>query len=138
MNYHPGMIRSLLVPTAALALACAPVSAVADAEPDAAPCAYRMSAPALVTVSGTEMVTVTVAPGACDGATPYLSVACVQLQGSPGPGRCEQGNGTLTAQVYLSPYRPGATYVATGQGCAAKGNPPQSFCEPMGPLTATL
>jgi hypothetical protein len=132
------MIRSLLVPAVAVALACAPVSAVAGAESDAAPCAYRLSAPAVVTVSGTEMVTVTVAPGACDGATPYQSVACVQVQGNPGPGKCEQGNGTLMAQVYLSPYRPGATYVATGRGCASKGNPPQSFCTTTGPLTATL
>ena len=66
------------------------------------------------------------------------TVACVQLQGSDGPGQCAQQNGILTAQVFYQPYRPGATYVATGRGCANTGNPPQPVCQPVGPLTATL
>ena len=68
----------------------------------------------------------------------YLTVACVQLQGSDGPGQCQQQNGILTAQVFYQPYRPGATYIATGRGCANTGNPPQPVCQPLGPLTATL
>lgn len=112
--------------------------ATATAQPDAAPCDYHLSAPQIVRVGDTEMVTVTMTPTACDGATPYMSVACVQLQGNPGPGRCKQNNGLLTAQVYYSPFQPGATYVATGRGCAVKGNPPQPFCAPAGPITAAL
>ena len=122
---------------AALAAVWAPV-AVANAEPAEPACDYRMSAPHVVAVSGTDMVSVTVGPAGCDGATPYQSVACVQLQGGSGPGECAQSNGVLTARVYLSPYRPGATYVATGRGCASKGNPPQSVCLPTGPVSATL
>ena len=131
------MLRSLTVSVAALAAAWAPVTAVASAEPAVSACDYRLSLPHVVAVSGTDMVTVTMAPAACDRATPHQSVACVQLQGGSGPGKCAQSNGPLTAQVFLSPYRPGATYVATGRGCATKGNPPQSVCRPVGPLTAT-
>ncbi|WP_083410687.1 hypothetical protein [Mycolicibacterium rutilum] len=110
----------------------------AAAQPETAPCDYNLSAPHVVRVGSTDMVAVTMAPAGCDGATPYMSVACVQLEGSPGPGRCRQNNGPLTAVVYYSPYQPGATYVATGRGCATKGNPPQPFCGTTGPVTATL
>ena len=89
-------------------------------------------------LSGTNAVTATLSPAACDRSVAYLTVACVQLQGSDGPGQCQQQNGILTAQVFYQPYRPGATYIATGRGCANTGNPPQPVCQPMGPLTATL
>jgi hypothetical protein len=130
------MIRPLLAAAVAVTAIGASQNAVAGAEPAA--CSYTLSRPHVVQVSGIEMVTATMEPTACDGANPYLSVACVQLQGEPGPGRCRQNNGPLTARVYLSPYRPGATYVATGEGCASKGNPPQPHCQPSGPLVATL
>lgn len=132
------MMRSLAVATAAVTVIWAPVTAIAGAAPDANACTYTLSPPHVVQVSGTDMVTATMSPSDCDGATPYQSVACVQVQGGQGPGKCVQNNGLLTAQVYFSPYRPGATYIATGKGCATKGNPPQPICEPTGPLTATL
>lgn len=138
MNYHPGMIRSLIVLTAAVAVALAGTAAVARAEPSPPPCAYTLSPPQVVQLSGTNVVTATLSPAACDRSVAYLTVACVQLQGSDGPGQCAQQNGLLTAQVFYQPYRPGATYVATGRGCATTGNPPQPVCQPMGPLTATL
>lgn len=124
---------------AALAVAgMAVLPATATAQPDTSPCDYELSAPQIVRVGNIDMVTATMTPAACDRATPYMSVACVQLQGNPGPGRCKQNNGPLTAQVFYSPHQPGATYVATGRGCAVKGNPPEPFCEPTGPITATL
>ncbi|MEO3759368.1 hypothetical protein ABGB19_13900 [Mycobacterium sp. B14F4] len=132
------MIRSLAVSVAAVALALAPVSAVASAQPDASACDYTLSPPHVVSVSGTDMVAVTMSPAACDSAIPFMSVACVQLQGAQGPGKCIQNNGTLSARAYLSPYRPGGTYVATGTGCASTGNPPQPVCQSAGPLSATL
>ena len=138
MNYDPGMIRSLMALPAAAALALAGTAAVAGASPNPPPCAYTLSPPQVVQLSGTNVVKATLTPAACDQSDSFLLVACLQLQGSDGPGRCAQGEGNLPAQVYYQPYQPGATYISTGRGCSSKGNPPQGFCQPQGPLTATL
>jgi hypothetical protein len=139
VNYHPDMIRSPMVLVAAVTLALAgTAAAVAQAEPSPPPCAYTLSPPHVVQLSGINVVTATLSPAACNQSTAYMTVACVQLQGSDGPGQCQQQNGILTAQVFYQPYRPGARYVSTGRGCADTGNPPQPVCQPMGPLTATL
>ena len=135
MNYHPGMIRSPIVLTAAVALAFGGTAAVASASPSPPPCSYTLSPPQVVQLSSTNAVTATLSPAGCNRSTAYLTVACVQLQGSDGPGQCQQNSGILTAQVF---YRPGATYIATGRGCATTGNPPQPVCQPMGPPAATL
>jgi hypothetical protein len=131
------MIRSLSFLIAAATLPVAGSAAVAGAEPPPT-CAYNLSAPQVVDVSGTNMVTATIAPGACERSDVYLSVACVQMQGSPGPPKCESNSGILPAQVFYAPYEPGATYVSTGRGCANTGNPPQAVCTPVGPFTETL
>jgi hypothetical protein len=133
------MIRSLIVLIAVAALALAGTTAVAGASPGPPPpCSYTLSPPQVMQLSGTNVVTATLTPAACDQSDSYLLVACVQLQGSDGPGQCAQGQGILPAQVYYQPYRPGATYISTGRGCSSKGNPPQPFCRPTGPVTATL
>ena len=132
------MIRLPMVVTAAAALALAGTVGVADAEPGPPPCWYTLSPPHVVELSGTRAVTATLAPAGCDRSVTYLSVACLQLQGSDGPGQCAEGPGILPAQVYYQPYRRGATYIATGRGCATTGNPPQPVCQSNGPITATL
>ena len=124
--------------TAAVALALAGTAAVARAEPTLATCAYTLTTPRVVQLSGADAVTATLSPAGCDRSVAYQTVACVQLQGSDGPGQCAQQVGLLTAQVFYQPYRPGATYVATGRGCAITGNPPQPICRSVGPLAATL
>jgi hypothetical protein len=131
------MIRSPIVIAAAVALTLAGTPTVASAEPSP-PCHYALSPPQLTQLSGTTVVTATLSLAGCNQSVGYLTVACVQMQGSDGPGQCAQQNGILTAQVFYQPYRPGATYVATGRGCANTGNPPQPVCQPMGPVTATL
>jgi hypothetical protein len=138
MNYHPGMMRSPMILTAAVALALAGIAPVARAEPSQPPCSYRLSPPQIVQLGGANVVTATLSPAGCDQSTAYQTVACVQMQGGDGPGQCDQQSGILTAQVFYQPYRPGATYIATGRGCATTGNPPQPVCQPIGPLTATL
>ena len=138
MNYDPGMIRSLMALTAAVALVLAGTTAVAGASPGPTACAYTLSPPQVVQLSGTNVVSATLTPAACDQSNPYLMVACIQLQGGDGPAQCAEGRGTLPAQVYYQPYRPGATYISTGRGCASKGNPPQGVCSEAGPFTATL
>lgn len=137
MIYDPGMIRSLAV--LAVALTFAATTGVAHAEPGPPKaCSYVLSPPHVVQLSGTNVVTATLSPASCDQSNVSLSVACVQLQGSDGHEQCDQGEGIIPAQVYYQPYRPGATYVATGRGCALKGNPPQPICDTTGPIAATL
>jgi hypothetical protein len=137
VNYHPGMFRLPMVLTGAAALALVGIAPVASAEPSPT-CQYTLSPPHVGPLGGANAVTATLSLAGCDQSVGYMTVACVQLQGSDGPGQCASQNGILTAQVFYQPYRPGATYVATGRGCANTGNPPQPVCQPVGPLTATL
>ena len=137
MIYDPSMVRSLMFLIAAATAARRRDRRRAVAEPPPT-CTYNLSAPQVVDVSGTNMVTATISPGACERSNAYLSVACIQMQGSPGPPKCEQNNGVLPAQVFYAPYEPGATYVSTGRGCANTGNPPQPVCTPVGPFAATI
>jgi hypothetical protein len=123
---------------AAAAMALAGTAAVAGASPSTPPCSYTLSPPQVSQLSGTNVVTATLTPAACDQSDTYLLVACVQLQGSDGPGQCAQGEGILPARVFYQPYQPGATYISTGRGCSSIGNPPTPVCAPSGPLTATL
>ena len=64
------MMRSLAVSVAAVALGWASVTAVASAQPAAA-CDFTLSTPQVVSVAGTAMVAVTMAPAACDAAIPF-------------------------------------------------------------------
>jgi hypothetical protein len=141
VTYHPWMVRRILIACAVAVLGVAgmPAGVAAHAETDAPPCAFTLSPPHVVQVSGRDMVTATVDPAACGvAAEPTLSVACVQMQGSQSAEQCDMTEGPGTAQVYYAPYRAGATYTATGRGCASTGNPPRSLCQTSGPLTATL
>ena len=141
MTYHPGMVRRLLVASAVAAVvgAAAPTLVSAHAETGAPPCAFTLSPPRVVQISGVNMVTATIDPAACSvSAEPTFLVACVQMRGSSSTEQCDTTQGPGTAQVFYSPYRPGATYTSTGRGCASTGNPPQSICQTTGPLTATL
>lgn len=129
------MFRTLAVVSATTMFLTA-TAAVAVAQPTPAACNYTLTAPTVVNVSGTDMVTATVSPAACDGAVTFQTVACIQMQGASGPAECAQGQGIVPAQVFYQPYRPGATYTSTGRGCAAKGNPPQTYCQETGPSTS--
>ncbi|CAN3129217.1 hypothetical protein ACNUDN_14920 [Mycobacterium sp. smrl_JER01] len=136
------MFRTFAVLTAtASLLGSTVVSTVATAGAQPAPataCSYELTAPRVVNVSGTDMVTATVTTRACDGAVTYSTTACIQMDGAGGPGQCSQGRGILPAQVFFQPYRAGATYTSTGRGCAAKGNPPQKYCQESGPYSSVL
>lgn len=131
------MFRTLAVVSAA-ALALGATAAVGGAQPAPSTCQYELSPPSVVNVSGTDVVTATVTPRACDGAVTFQTVACIQMAGASDAGTCARGAGILPAQVFFQPYRPGAVYTSTGRGCASAGNPPQASCQQSGPLTATL
>ena len=136
LNYHPKMLRAMVLSAAAAFALWGVVPATA--EPAPAACSYTLTRPQVVQLSGTNVVTATLSPTACDRSVAYQAVACVRMQGEDGPGQCAQQNGILMAQVFYQPYRPGATYTATGRGCANTGNPPQQICESKGPIAATL
>lgn len=133
------MIERLAVPAVAIGVALGSVvfANPAPAEVPAA-CNYALSAPTVVEVSGTPMVTATLTPADCTGtANPKSSQVCVATVGAS-PGRCVLTSGYQTAQVYLSPYTPGTTYVAKGSGCAGLATPSSSICTSVGPKSATL
>lgn len=121
------------------ALASVAGASVVQAEPPP-PCSFTLSAPQVVQVGGTDVVTATLAPAECGPpATPYVSVACVQLQGDESTTQCAQARDGDGAQVYFSPYRPGATYASTGRGCGSWiGHEPAPVCQLLGPTVATL
>ena len=131
------MVRALAA-AAVTALAFGSPAAVAGAEPASGGCNYTLTPLRVVNVSGVDMVTTSITIGACDRAVTYQTVACIQMAGASGPGQCVQSPGIVPAQVYYQPYQPGATYTATGRGCASKGNPPQRYCQESGPVTASL
>ena len=136
------MIRSILTFFAACAVVFGGVGAapVASAEPPP-PCAYTLSAPQVVQVDGASMVTATVAIGNCvtPPGAPTLSVACLQLQADNAPVQCTQAHGEDAAQIFYAPYKPGATYIATGRGCPSwLGQSIAPLCQMLGPVTATL
>jgi hypothetical protein len=115
------------------------VPGVAAAEP-APPCSYTLTPPHVEQIAGTAMVTATLTPSACGfPASPYQGVACLQIQGEDSAKQCAQARGFAPAHVVLGPYRPGATYVATGRGCGSwAGNLPAPDCQLLGPDVATL
>jgi hypothetical protein len=119
-----------------VAFACAGVAS-ADPGNGTMSCSYTMSDPHVVDVSGTTMVAATLTPSGCSGtAKPISSQVCVSTTGTS---RCAELPGYTTAHAYLSPYIPGATYTATGRGCASVPTPyPQPLCSSLGPRSVTL
>jgi hypothetical protein len=133
------MVRRLAVLTVApvvfVGAVCVAGPAVADTT---MACNFTLTAPTVISVSGTPMVTATISPAACTGtANPKSSQVCL-TDGGPGPGTCELASGYETAQVYLSPYVPGTSYTAKGTGCAAVATPSAAMCSTVGPKAATL
>ena len=126
--------------SAALTVALAGVAGagLASADPwPPSPCGFTLSPPQVVQVVGVSKVTATVTSTVCGlAASPYQSVACVELAGQPG-GSCMQGRDT--AQAYFEPYQPGATYVSRGRGCGIiVPTLPADNCQILGPLSAAL
>lgn len=113
------------------------VGANAQPPPPGTLCSFTLSPPEVVQVSGAPMVSASLTPAGCAGAfRPYVSVACVQVQGESN--QCTQARGADTATV-LMPYRPGATYLSSGRGLGTLFN---DMTEPnwqvLGPISATL
>jgi hypothetical protein len=141
-----GPTRMGLIPlvgaATAMALTGAWPAAVSTASPsnesEPEQCAFVLTPPTLVRISGVNFAMATVKPGSCTmHASPNLSVVCLSLQGDDSSGQCAHENSADPAVIYYT-YRPGATYVLTGQGCANLFVPPYTICQDFGPSRYTL
>jgi hypothetical protein len=116
-------------------------AAHADPSPDPGPeasCTYKLTAPSRVNVSGADMVTATITPGACTGLIqPNSFTVCVEMLGSGTP-QCNFSPIYKAVQVYFTPYRKGATYRSTGRGCGNLLPSGDESCTSLGPYTTTL
>jgi hypothetical protein len=139
------MIRRLTVTASALPLLVVAVgfTGVASAQPADEPsaeasCAYTLSAPELVSVSGAPMVTARLTPFPCgDAINPNSMTVCITTQGSDSNGQCGFEARPIAAHVFV-PYRPGTTYESTGRGCGSTFVGAATTCSSKGPITATL
>lgn len=123
-----------------MALTTPMCTSVANASPsgDAGQCSFLVSTPKVVEVSGVSLVAVSLKPGPCTlGVTPNFSEVCLSIQGDDSPGQCATKSGPEPALLHY-PYRPGATYIVKGQGCADRFAPPDKLCQNFGPSPITL
>jgi hypothetical protein len=137
------MIRCLAVVascfTALAGLVCAPTAVASPSGGGGGPsCVYTLSTPALVQVSNTTMVTVTLTPYPCTGSINpnYLNV-CLKPAADPSAGKCGFSAVPDHAEVFV-PYKPGTTYIASGTGCGSVYTTQGSICETVGPRNTTL
>lgn len=109
----------------------------APAQPAQASCSYRLDPPRRIDPpSGTAVVVTTMSVTGCRGeAYPVEVTACIRADDGT---QCRTKGAWLPARLEYRPWRSGATYTATGLGCAAVGNPVNRVCTPMGPLPVTL
>jgi hypothetical protein len=143
--------RALLSTVGALSLASVGAAAGAHASPSqegaSGSCSFVLTPPQVVQVSTTRMVLATLKPGPCTmDAVPNDSVVCLSIKGDDAPEQCSHKAGSATALIYY-PYRPGAAYVVTGQGCAdlyedpvshSTTGPVHKICQSFGPTSFTL
>ena len=143
--------RSLLPAVVAMSLVGFGSAGVTNASPSdgagSESCSWVLTPPQVVQVSSTHMVLASVKPGPCTmDALPNESVVCLSIQGENSGGQCTHKAGTDPALIYY-PYRPGATYVVTGQGCAdlfenpvnhSTTGPVTKICQTIGPTSFSL
>jgi hypothetical protein len=107
-------------------------------DPGTGQCTFLLGAPQVVRISGASFARAALQPGPCTmHASPNFSSVCLSLNGEDSSGQCASKTGTDPAVVY-QPYRPGATYTVTGQGCASTFGPPYTVCQNVGPSQVTL
>lgn len=108
-------------------------NAVAQAAPNGPlppppPCSFVLS---LDPPSDGELVATVRSTGCAALAVPYSAVVCLQPAGQVLT--CSQARGDEPARVAM-PYQPGASYTASGRGCAGwVGLPPAPDCQLLGP-----
>lgn len=141
-------VAPMILVTSIIAVGSAGVTnAAPPAGADAGSCSWVLTPPRVVQVSGASMVLATVNAGPCTmDAVPNDSVVCLSIKGEDSQGQCGHRAGSYPALIYR-PYRPGATYIVTGQGCAdvfedpvthSTTGPVKKLCQAIGPTEFTL
>jgi hypothetical protein len=124
-----------------IGLYCAGSSAASPSEN--VHCSFVLEGPKVANISGVNYVTATVHTGSCTVHAHTESTVCLSVEGDDSAGQCAWGNDPLPAVVYYQ-YRPGATYVVQGHGCAdvMEGSdspaPPRTVCQDIAPTRVTL
>lgn len=151
-QYGMRMLRfiSVLAAVAAMSLVGVCSAHVSNASPSegaaTGSCSFVLTPPKVVQVSASSMVLATLKPGPCTrDVLPNMSVVCLSIEGESSPGQCGNRSGPEPALIYY-PYRPGATYVASGRGCAdvfehsrdGSVGPTNTICQTFGPTSFTL
>ena len=134
---------AVLPVAAGLAMAGLTVAtAHADPAPDASSqpsCAFTLTPPSVVNVSGTQMVTATLTPGPCTGNITINGwTVCIELKDSEVKSQCNFHPWWDPVQIYFAPYRAGGTYVATGRACGDVAPDFGQSCMSFGPNSKTL
>lgn len=110
------------------AVCCASISSAAPTD-DSGQCTFAITPPTVLPVSGVNYVFATMRPGPCTlEANPYQSTVCLSIEGEESNGQCTTKSGPDPAVLYFT-YRPGATYIEKGQGCAGLTRPPYTLCQ---------
>lgn len=92
-------------------------------------CTFGITPPTVVAVSGVRYVYATLRAGACTmHADITKSTVCLSIEGDDSGGECASKAGKEPAELYIA-YRPGATYVEKGEGCANINVAPYTLCE---------
>ena len=147
LRYANQMIRSFwalcaLLAIGPVALSCAGYS-VASPSGGSGQCSFVLEGPKVVNISGVNYVTATVRAGSCTLNAHTQTTVCLSVEGGDSAGECGSGYDPLPAVVHY-PYRPGATYVVKGQGCAdvlqgsASPATPTTVCQDIAPTRVTL
>jgi hypothetical protein len=106
-------------------------------------CSFVLEGPKVVNLSGVNSVMASVHTGSCTLHAHTESTVCLSFEGDDSAGQCGWGNDPLPAVVYY-PYRPGATYVVKGHGCAdimegtASPASPTTVCQDIAPTRVTM
>ena len=129
------VVSGAVLATALSGVCCASVS---TASPSDGQCTFVFPPPKVVQVSGVSFVLATMHPGPCTiEAFPNSSEVCVSIEGDDSSGQCKTKAGPNPAELYYK-YRPGATYVVKGQGCANINTPPYTLCQDFPASRVTL
>jgi hypothetical protein len=133
MRWLTGLFAVLTAATTGVDPAC-----VSNASPAGGQCNFVLGPLQVVEVSGSHFVRATMTPGPCTIAgSGNFSEVCLTISGDDSAGQCASEVGSGPAILDYT-YRPGATYVVTGKGCASMIRPPYSLCQSFGPSRAAL
>lgn len=106
-------------------------------------CSFVLDGPKVVNLSGVNSVMAGLHAGTCTLHAHTAATVCLSIQGDDSAGQCQTGY-DLTSPVVYYPYRPGATYIVKGKGCAdvlqGSQSPatPSTVCQDLAATPVTL